>query len=86
MIDLPVIIVVEVMLLCRGSLIMVFDLFFSVEIVPICKDSVVCLPSKLAHQQGGIGQVCIVHRVTNHIMLIDPVTAQCKFCSVICSC
>ncbi|XP_064093527.1 60S ribosomal export protein NMD3-like [Macrobrachium nipponense] len=49
---------------------------FSVEIVPICKDSVVCLPSKLAHQLGGIGQICIVHRVTNHILLIDPATAQ----------
>lgn len=49
---------------------------FSVEIVPVCKDSVVCLPSKLAHQLGGIGQICIVQRVTNHIVLIDPSTAQ----------
>ncbi|XP_069939784.1 60S ribosomal export protein NMD3 [Cherax quadricarinatus] len=49
---------------------------FSVEIVTVCKDSVVCLPSKLAHQLGGIGQICVVHRVTNHIGLIDPSTAQ----------
>src|SRR5882757_10211014 len=49
---------------------------FSVELVPICKDSIVCLPVKVAHQLGGIGQFCIVHRVTNSIHLIDPATAQ----------
>ncbi|CAL4069883.1 unnamed protein product, partial [Meganyctiphanes norvegica] len=49
---------------------------YSVELVPICKDSVVCLPSKLAHQLGGIGQISVVHRVTNHISLIDPNTGQ----------
>lgn len=50
----------------------------SVEIVPVCKDSVVCLSSKMAHQLGGIGQICIVHRITNVICLIDPNTAQSK--------
>lgn len=49
---------------------------FSVEMVPICKDSIVCLPTKLAHQLGGIGQICIVNRVTNAVHLIDPTTAQ----------
>jgi len=49
---------------------------FSVEMVPICKDSIVCLPSKVAHQLGGIGQICIVSRVTNAVHLIDPATAQ----------
>lgn len=49
---------------------------FSVEIIPLCKDSVVCLPPKLAHQLGGIGQICVVHRVTNQFGLIDPATAQ----------
>lgn len=49
---------------------------FSVELVPICKDSVVCLSSKLAHQLGGIGQICVVNRVTNSVHLIDPNTAQ----------
>jgi len=49
---------------------------YSVEIVPICKDSVVCLPSKLAHQLGGIGKICVVHRVTNAVHIIDPTTAQ----------
>ncbi|KAG0724939.1 60S ribosomal export protein NMD3 [Chionoecetes opilio] len=49
---------------------------FSVDIVPICKDSVVCLPKKLAHQLGGIGQICVVQRITSNISVIDPSTAQ----------
>jgi nonsense-mediated mRNA decay protein 3 len=49
---------------------------YSVEIVPICKDSVVCLPKNLAHQLGGIGQICVVFRVTNSLHIIDPSTAQ----------
>jgi len=49
---------------------------YSVEIVPICKDSVVCLPSKLAHQLGGIGQICVVYRVTNSVHIIDPTSSQ----------
>ena len=44
--------------------------------VPICKDSVVCLPKSLAHQLGGIAQICVVHRVTNFVHIIDPNTAQ----------
>lgn len=54
------------------------SLFCSVDIVPVCKDSVICLPKKLAHQLGGIGQVCVVQRITNNISVIDPSTAQCK--------
>jgi len=49
---------------------------FSVEIVPICKDSIVCLPKNLAHQLGGISQICVVIRVTNTVHIIDPSTAQ----------
>jgi len=49
---------------------------FSVEIVPLCKDSVVCLPKSVAHQLGGIGQICVVYRVTNTVHIIDPNTSQ----------
>ena len=49
---------------------------YSVEIVPVCKDCVVCLPAKLAHQFGGIGQICVVQRVSHTIHLIDPFTGQ----------
>ncbi|XP_043223415.1 60S ribosomal export protein NMD3-like isoform X2 [Amphibalanus amphitrite] len=48
----------------------------SVELVPVCKDTVVCLPRRLAHQMGGIGQLCVVFRVANVVCLIDPSTGQ----------
>jgi len=49
---------------------------WSVEVVPICKDNVVCLPAKLAHSLGGIGQICIAHKITHLIHLIDPASGQ----------
>ncbi|KAG5891163.1 hypothetical protein JTB14_000551 [Gonioctena quinquepunctata] len=45
-------------------------------IVPISKDSVVCLPKKLTQQLGGISPICLVYRVTNSVHLIDPSSAQ----------
>jgi len=49
---------------------------FSVEVVPICKDNVVCLPSRLAKSLGSIGQICHVNKVTHLLHLIDPNTGQ----------
>ncbi|GAB1609130.1 60S ribosomal export protein NMD3-like [Argonauta hians] len=49
---------------------------FSVEIVPVCKDDVVCLPKKVAASLGNISQICVVHRVTQSVHLIDPLTLQ----------
>ncbi|NXG75296.1 NMD3 protein, partial [Baryphthengus martii] len=49
---------------------------FSVEIVPICKDNVVCLSPKLAQSLGNMGQICVCIRVTSTIHLIDPSTLQ----------
>jgi len=49
---------------------------FSVEVVPICKDNVVCLPLKVARSLGSIGQICHVNKVTHLIHLIDPNTGQ----------
>uniref|UniRef100_A0A4W3K2P1 60S ribosomal export protein NMD3 n=1 Tax=Callorhinchus milii TaxID=7868 RepID=A0A4W3K2P1_CALMI len=49
---------------------------FSVEIVPICKDNLVCLPPRLAQSLGNMGQICVCVRVTNSIHLIDPNTLQ----------
>ncbi|KOB67746.1 Nonsense-mediated mRNA decay protein [Operophtera brumata] len=37
---------------------------FCIEIVPLSKDSLVCLPKKLTNQLGGISPVCLVNRVT----------------------
>lgn len=52
---------------------------YSVEIVPLSKDSLVCLPKNLRQQHGGINPLILVHRVTNTLHFIDPTTAQRKF-------
>ncbi|XP_069069335.1 60S ribosomal export protein NMD3 [Pleurodeles waltl] len=49
---------------------------FSLEIVPICKDNLVCLAPRLAQSLGNMGQICICARVTSTIHLIDPNTLQ----------
>ena len=53
---------------------------YCVEIVPICKDSVVCLSAKLAHQLGNLAQVCVCTRITKVIYLMDPTTLACEYC------
>lgn len=49
---------------------------FSVTIVPVCKDNVVCLPQKLAAQLGNISPICVCIKVTTTVHLIDPNTLQ----------
>ncbi|KAJ4935573.1 hypothetical protein JOQ06_017105 [Pogonophryne albipinna] len=49
---------------------------YSMEIVPVCKDNVICLSPKLAQSLGNMGQVCVCVRVTSTIHLIDPNTLQ----------
>ncbi|XP_005109089.1 60S ribosomal export protein NMD3 [Aplysia californica] len=49
---------------------------FSVEIIPVCKDHIICLPKKTAQQLGGISPLCLVTRVTQSIHIIDPNTLQ----------
>ncbi|KDQ52065.1 hypothetical protein JAAARDRAFT_40452 [Jaapia argillacea MUCL 33604] len=49
---------------------------YSVEIMPICKDDLVCIPSKLARQLGNINPLVICSRVGNSIQLLDPSTLQ----------
>jgi len=56
---------------------------FSVEIVPVSKDSVVCLPHKLTHHLGGISPLCLVQSLTNCIHLIDPATTQSKSSNIL---
>ncbi|XP_059473393.1 60S ribosomal export protein NMD3 [Neocloeon triangulifer] len=53
-----------------------YKMTYSVEIVPLSKDSLVCLPKKLSHQLAGMSQLCLVARVTNAVHLIDPCSAQ----------
>jgi nonsense-mediated mRNA decay protein 3 len=49
-------------------------LTFSVEIIPICKDDIVCLPIKVARSMSNISQIVVCHRVGNQVYLIDPTT------------
>lgn len=49
---------------------------FSVEILPICKDDLVCLPPKLSTILGGIGPVVLIAKVSNSITLLDPFSLQ----------
>lgn len=49
---------------------------FSVEILPLCKDDIVCLPPKLQTQLGGIGPIVLVSKVSTSLSIIDPFTLQ----------
>ena len=49
---------------------------FSVEIVPLSRLDLLCLPKQLANKLSGISQICIVHRVGKWLHLIDPVTLR----------
>ena len=49
---------------------------FSVEIVPICKDDLICIPRKLYNQSGGLGPVVLCTRVTNTLVITDPRTLR----------
>ncbi|KAL7677344.1 hypothetical protein ACOME3_003580 [Neoechinorhynchus agilis] len=54
-----------------------YKYIYSVEIVPICKDSVICLPPQLMSRFGNsMGPICICYRVTRLIHLIDPNTMK----------
>ncbi|KAL1917102.1 uncharacterized protein VTP21DRAFT_5300 [Calcarisporiella thermophila] len=49
-----------------------FKFTFSCEIVPICKDDLLCLPPPLARSLGNIPPLVVCHRVGNSIHIIDP--------------
>ncbi|KIY46195.1 NMD3-domain-containing protein [Fistulina hepatica ATCC 64428] len=49
---------------------------YSVEIVPICKDDLVCIPPKQARQLGNISPLTLCVRVGNSFQLLDPSTLQ----------
>ncbi|EEB08716.2 60S ribosomal export protein NMD3 [Schizosaccharomyces japonicus yFS275] len=49
---------------------------YSIEIVPICKDDLVCLPKPLAKAHGNISQLLLCTKVGTTIHFIDPLTLQ----------
>lgn len=53
-----------------------FKYTYSVEIIPICKDDLVCIPLKLAKQMSNINPLTLCSRVGNTLHLLDPSTLQ----------
>ncbi|CAH7686133.1 NMD3 family-domain-containing protein [Phakopsora pachyrhizi] len=53
-----------------------FKFTYSVELVPICKDDIVCLPQKLARSQSNILQLLVCTRVGTSIHLVDPLSLR----------
>ncbi|KAI9161217.1 hypothetical protein LWI28_015522 [Acer negundo] len=49
---------------------------FSVEISPICREDLICLPPKVALSLGNLGPLVICSKVTNSIALLDPFTLR----------
>jgi len=47
-----------------------------VEIVPICKEDLLYLPTKLARSLGNINRLVLVKNISNLIHLVDPLTGQ----------
>ncbi|KAL9669079.1 hypothetical protein QQ045_006620 [Rhodiola kirilowii] len=52
---------------------------FSVEISPICREDLVCLPPKVRCNFGNIGPLVICTKVSNSIALLDPQTLRTCF-------
>ncbi|KAH7099754.1 RNA binding protein [Auriculariales sp. MPI-PUGE-AT-0066] len=49
---------------------------YSVEIAPICKDDLVCLPMPLARSMSNISPLTVCTRVGNSIHFVDPTTLR----------
>lgn len=52
---------------------------FSVEISPICREDLICLPPKVAATLGKPGPLVICNKVSNSIALFDPITLRQSF-------
>ncbi|CCM04758.1 uncharacterized protein FIBRA_06948 [Fibroporia radiculosa] len=53
-----------------------FKYTYSVEIIPVCKDDLVCLPAKLSRSLSNITPLTMCSRVGNTLHLLDPSTLQ----------
>lgn len=49
---------------------------YSVEMPPICKDDLVCLPPRLSAQFGGFPPLALIYKVSNQLHVLDPWTLQ----------
>ncbi|XP_059641391.1 uncharacterized protein LOC132283465 [Cornus florida] len=53
-----------------------YNYTFSVEICPICREDLICLPQKVANSLGNLGPLVICTKVSNSIALLDPFTLR----------
>ena len=49
---------------------------FSIEIAPICREDLVCLPKALSKEMGAFGPIALVYRVFSNFIFIDPTTLR----------
>lgn len=49
---------------------------FSVEICPVCREDLVCLPPKVASTLGNIGPLVLCTKITNSLAFLDPLTLR----------
>ncbi|KAK4801090.1 hypothetical protein SAY86_021577 [Trapa natans] len=49
---------------------------FSVELSPVCREDLICLPPRVAVSLGNLGPLVICTKVTNSIALLDPFTLR----------
>ncbi len=53
-----------------------FKFTYSIDILPICKDDLVCLTKSMARQLSNISQLTLCTRVGSTIQLLDPISGQ----------
>ncbi|KAM3340711.1 hypothetical protein P3S68_028345 [Capsicum galapagoense] len=49
---------------------------FSVEISPVCREDLICLPPKVSNSLGNLGPLVICTKLSNHIAVLDPFTLR----------
>lgn len=49
---------------------------FSVELCPVCREDLICLPPKVAASLGNLGPLVICTKISNSIALMDPFTLR----------
>ncbi|RZC71192.1 hypothetical protein C5167_034647 [Papaver somniferum] len=52
---------------------------FSVEICPICREDLICLPPKTALSLGNLGPLVLCTKVSDSIALLDPLTLRMSY-------
>lgn len=55
---------------------------FLLEVVPVCKNDVVCLPKAFASRLGMASQILLVDKITDKIRLCDPFTCATSYVDV----